>query len=315
MHRIRRPILVRTSLFLLAAFLLTPYIPAFACTLWSLSGERVQGGGTLIAKNRDFTTDMPNHFEVISPENGYRAFAMVATGVEGKRNMVGGVNEHGLAVVTATVGTIPKDERISRSRAGKLQNPTRTILTRFRSLRELLDSPETLRMLYPVFALVADSTGVVMIEASGGDYRILPVPPKEPGVHTNHPLSRDFPEIWETKAAKGSQVRLERMRGLLDQSPGRLGLAAFTALSLDRDGGSDQSIFRTGSAPGKPRTLGTLTAWLPPAGAPVVFARLTNDGQDMEEKTFTLDAAFWRKAPEPGRVRVLLRDATTPFRP
>lgn len=291
------------------------YPPAFACTLWSLSGERVQGGGTLIAKNRDFTTDMPNHFEVITPERGYRMFAMVATSAEGKRNVVGGVNEHGLAVVTATVGTIPKDERINRSRAGKLQNPTRTLLTRFRSLRELLDSPETLRMLYPVFALVADSTGAAMIEASGGDYRILPVPAQEPGVHTNHPLTRDFPDIWETKAAKGSQVRLERMRGLLDRSPGKLGLAAFAALSLDRDCGPDQSIFRVGSAPGKPRTLGTLAAWLPPAGAPVVFARLTNDGQGVEEKTFTLDVPFWNTAPQPGRVRVLLRDATTPFRP
>lgn len=315
MHFFRRNILAETVLLLIAVFLFATGIPASACTLWSLSGERVQGGGALIAKNRDFTTDMPNHFEVITPERGFRMFAMVATSTEGKRNLVGGVNEHGLAVVTATVGTIPKDERISRSKAGKLQNPTRTILTRFRSLREFLDSPDTLRTLYPVFALVADSTGAVMIEASGGDYRILPVPPQEPGVHTNHPLTRDFSDIWETKAAKGSQVRLERMRGLLDQSSGKLGLAAFTALSLDRVGGPDQSIFRVGSAPGKPRTLGTLSAWLPPAGAPVVFARLTNDGQGVEEKTFTLDTAFWRMAPEPGRVRVLLRDATTPVRP
>lgn len=315
MHHVRRSLLARSSLLLLAAFLLTPSIPAFACTLWSISGERVQGGGTLIAKNRDFTTDMPNHFEVITPQSGYRMFAMVATSAEGKRNLVGGVNEHGLAVVTATVGTIPKQERISRSRAGKLQNPTRTILTRFRNLRELLDSPETLRSLYPVFALVADFTGAVMIEASGGDYRTLPVPPKEPGVHTNHPLTQNFPDIWETQAATGSKVRLDRMRGLLDQSSGKLGLEAFTALSLDRDAGPDQSIFRTGSAPGKPRTLGTLSAWLPPAGAPVVFARLTNDGQGVEEKTFTLDAAFWSKAPERGRVRVLLRDATTPTLP
>jgi len=315
MYCFRRSLLARTSLLFLAVFVLATGIPASACTLWSLSGDRVQGGGALIAKNRDFTTDMPNHFEVINPENGYRMFAMVATGAEGKRNLVGGVNEHGLAVVTATVGTIPKDERISRSRAGKLRNPTRTILTRFRSLRELLDSPETLRVLYPVFALVADSTGAVMIEASGGDYRILPVAPLVSGVHTNHPLSRDFPDIWETRAAKGSQVRLDRMRGLLDQSPGRLGLSGFSALSLDRDGGPDQSIFRVGSAPGKPRTLGTLAAWLPLEGAPVVFARLTNDGQGVVEKTFTLDASFWRKAPEPGRVRVLLRDATTPDRP
>jgi hypothetical protein len=315
MHFFQRNVLAGIFALLLAVLLLAPSFPASACTLWSLSGERVQGGGALIAKNRDFTTDMPNHFEVITPEIGYRMFAMVATSAEGKRNIVGGVNEHGLAVVTATVGTIPKEERISRSRAGKLRNPTRTILTRFRSLRELLDSPETLRMLYPVFALVADSTGAVMIEASGGDYRILPVSPKEPGVHTNHPLSRDFPDIWERKAAKGSQVRLERMRGLLDQSPGRLGLPGFSALSLDRDGGPDQSIFRVGSASGKPRTLGTLAAWLPPADAPVVFVRLTNDGQGVAEKTFTLDAAFWRKAPEAGRVRVLLRDATTPDRP
>lgn len=294
---------------------LTLNSPASACTLWTVSGERVQGGGTLIAKNRDFTTDMPNHFEVVNPQSGYRMFALVATNAEGRRSLVGGVNEHGLAVVTATVGTIPKDERINRTRAGKLKNPTRAILTQFRSLRELLDSPEALRGLYPVFALVGDSTGTVMVEVSGGDYRILPVPPEEPGVHTNHPLSRDFPDIWEREAAKGSEVRLERMRDLLGQSPRKLGLSGFAALSLDRDGGPDQSIFRVGSAPRKPRTIGTLAAWLPPGGAPVVFARLTNDGQEVQEKTLTLDAAFWREAPEPGRVRVLFADGTTPGRP
>ncbi|MFP5222485.1 MAG: carcinine hydrolase/isopenicillin-N N-acyltransferase family protein [Acidobacteriota bacterium] len=315
MRFFRRNVLAGIALLFLAVFLLAPSIPACACTLWTVSGERVQGGGTLVAKNRDFTTDMPNHFEVITPQDGYRMFAMVATGEQNRRSLVGGVNEYGLAVVTATVGTISKDERVSRGRAGKLKNPTRAILTRFRSLRELLENPEMLRSLYPVFALVADSTGAVMIEASGGDYRVLPVPPQESGVHTNHPLTRDFPDIWEKDAAKGSEVRLERMRGLLDSSPGKLSLPGFTALSLDRDAGPDQSIFRVGSAPKRPRTLGTLAAWLPPAGAPVVFARLTNDGQGVQEKTFTLDAAFWKKAPEPGRVRVLLRDETTPALP
>ena len=74
--------------------------PAQACTLWSAAGDAA-GGGTLLAKNRDFSPDSLGKVVLVRPDEGsaylgYRAL------VKGREQLVAGVNEAGLAVVSAT---------------------------------------------------------------------------------------------------------------------------------------------------------------------------------------------------------------------
>lgn len=275
---------------------------AQACTLWSLSGQDVAGGGAILVKNRDFTPDHPTHFALITPRRGYRMAAMVSTTPEGRTQVVGGVNEKGLAVVTATVGTIGRAERRARSRERGLQGAARAILARCASVEEALADKSGLARLAPVFALLADARSTAVLECSGTDCATQALKPGQQGTHTNHPLLPDAPgDIRPRPDAPGSVVRLARIRELLATAPKPLTLDAAAAFARDAAAGPDQSIFRTGSTPEKPRTLGMLAVWLPPdGGAPVLAARTSNPGEPEAERRLVLDQAFWRGAPAPG---------------
>lgn len=282
--------------------------PGWACTLWAVSGPDVQGGGTLLVKNRDFPPGHPTHFALVAPENGYRILAMLSA-FKGGTTVVGGVNEKGLAMVTATVGTLDRTERLRRTREYGLRPPIRRILARYASLRELLDDPKALEGTPPVFALIADATGVAVLESSGLGWRVQAVPQGEIATHTNHPILFGLPDIQDRPDAPGSLARLARIRALLAGLPKPATLSTVAALSRDAAAGPDNSIFRTGSTPDKARTVGMLAVHLPPdGGAPVIMLRVVDpvDGREAEE-TLRLDAAFWNAAPPPGNARVLLR--------
>jgi len=249
----------------LLALLLLVRAEAPACTLWSLSGQEVAGGGAILVKNRDFTPDHPNHFALVTPRQGYRLAAMVSVNPEGRSQVVGGVNEKGLAIVTATVGTLPRDERRARISERGLESAARAILARYASVDEVLADREGQARLAPVFALLADARRTAVLESSGTACVVEPLPADRSGAHTNHPLLPGAPgDIRLRPDARGSVARLGRIRELLAQAPKPLGLDAAAAYARDAVAGPDESIFRTGSAPGKPRTLGMLAVWLPP---------------------------------------------------
>ena len=64
-------------IFLLAALLSLPALPAAACTLYAAAGrDDVQGGGTILVKNRDWR---PQHQEVrLVDEGGWRFYGLFA---------------------------------------------------------------------------------------------------------------------------------------------------------------------------------------------------------------------------------------------
>jgi hypothetical protein len=280
---------------------------ARSCTLWALHGADVQGGGTLVVKNRDYPPGHPTSFALFSPEKGYRILAMRSTG-SGKPTMVGGVNEKGLAVVTASVGTIPKAERRRVRREYGLKYPVEPLLARFATVREVVAAQELLAGVTPIFALIADANEVATLESSGKAWKIEVMPRNGFTAHTNHPLLVDTPDMRQEPDPKGSLVRLARIRELLAGLAKPADLAAVTALALDQADGPDRSIHRTGSSPGKARTVGLLSVWLPPAGgAPRAVLRVIDPlGVRQAELSLVLDAAFWQSAPPKGQARSLL---------
>ena len=301
-----RRFLVVSCLFPLAVLLL-PVTPR-ACTLWAVNGTDVAGGGSILVKNRDYPPGHPTAFALVTPREGYRVMAMLSLG-GAKPTMVGGVNEKGLAVVTATVGTIARAERKRLVHEGRLVYPVSPILTRFATVREVVAAPDVLAGVAPIFALIADANEVAMIESSGKAWKIEVMPRDTFTAHTNHPLLVNTPDMRQEPDAQGSLVRLGRIRELLAALKKPANLDAVAALSRDQAAGPDWSILRTGSAQGKARTVGLLAAWLPPAdGAPRVIIRVIDPlGARQAEETLTLDAAFWRTAPPPGQSRLLLQ--------
>ena len=281
---------------------------ARACTLWAASGSEVAGGGSVVVKNRDYPPGHPTSFALATPRQGYRILAMLSTGT-GRPTMVGGVNEKGLAVITATAGSIPRAERKRRAEAAGLVYPVRPLLERFATVREVVAAKELLAGLRPIFAVVADAHEVAVFESSGKAWRIEVAARDAFTAHANHPLLVDAPDMRQEPDAPGSVVRLRRIRELWAGLAKPVDLEAAAALALDQADGPDRSILRTGSTPAKARTVGLMAAWLPPGGgAPRVILRVIDplDGR-RAEKRLTLDAAFWSAAPPPGQSRTLLR--------
>lgn len=305
--------MVQASRFLVAACLLLLAVLALpravrACTLWAVNGADVAGGGSLLVKNRDYPPGHPTSFALVTPQHGHKIMAMLSTGT-GQPSMVGGVNEKGLAVITATVGSIPRAERKRRTQEGGLVYPVRPMLERFATVREVVAAKELLAGVRPIFAIVADAREVAVLESSGKAWKIEVMPREAFTAHTNHPLLVNTPDMRQEPDAPGSVVRLARIRELWAALKKPADLAAVTALAQDQADGPDRSILRTGSAPGKARTVGLLAAWLPPdGGAPRVVIRVIDPlGARQVEKTLTLDAAFWQSAPPPGGSRILLQ--------
>ena len=305
--------MVQASRFLVVACLVLLAVLALpraarACTLWAANGSDVAGGGSFLVKNRDYPPGHPTSFALGTPKHGHKIMAMLSTG-KGQPTMVGGVNEKGLAVITAAVGSIPRAERKRRTQAGGLVYPVRPMLERFATVREVVAAKDLLAGVRPIFAIVADAHEVAVLESSGQAWKIEVMARDAFTAHTNHPLLVDTPDMRQEPDAPGSVVRLNRIRELWAGLPKPADLAAAAALAQDQADGPDRSILRTGSAPGKARTVGLLAAWLPPnGGAPRVIIRVIDPlGARQAEARLTLDAAFWRTAPPPGQSRILLQ--------
>ena len=81
-----------------------------ACTLWGATGRAVEGGGTLIAKNRDWTPDHRQELTVMQEAGKYGFLALKAVG-GAEPGIKAGVNERGLVIVSATANQVTKAER------------------------------------------------------------------------------------------------------------------------------------------------------------------------------------------------------------
>ncbi len=272
-----------------AALLFFLHSEAHACTLWAATGQGVAGGGTLIVKNRDWP-EQAEATATVTPDAGFRYFALYALDARKdgtvKRRVVAGLNEAGLVVVSASASSIPQKQR----QADKSNRLLMTqLLTGAKSVAEALDAQKFPPSLFygPRFLLLADATETAWVEIGlGGKFSVRR---EKNGVltHTNHflaPAMLDF----NIKIGDSSAKRHERIISLLRGGVKPYTLDYFTLLARDAAAGPDNSIFRTGSAPDKPRTLSVFAVSLPPQGAPEI--RLWMKGQGTND-FITLQAA------------------------
>ena len=276
----------RKFLLYLVAWLLMFLTPhqAQACTLFGAAGSSVQGGGTIIAKNRD-RSPLANGLKVFVPQDGYRYLGLVALNSAADL-AVAGINEKGLVVVDASPSSLPPQEKDYR---GILL--TTDLLTRCASVDEVLAQKERLRASYPVFEMVADRHQVAAIEVAPEGQISIQVSSQGTLCHTNHYLSSQL--LWANQIAhKSSKVRFHRIKQLLDRQGGPFTFADFLVFSQDRHAGPDNSINRLGSTSRKTRTLATFVVQLSD-DAPHVFIRMSNPGEPDNLVNFRLEPALW----------------------
>ena len=260
--------------------------PAQACTLFAAVGQSVQGGGAIIAKNRD-RSPLASGLKVFAPPAGYRHLGLVSLDSP-TAPAVAGINEKGLVVVDASPSSLPLTEEDASAIP-----LTQALLTRCASVREVLAQKELFGASYPVFEMVADRHQVALIEVAPGGQLSVQVIDQGTLCHTNHYLSSQL--LWANqKAHRSSQVRCRRISGLVDQLKGPFTFADFLVFSQDRNAGPDNSINRVGSTPEKTRTLATFVVHLSD-DAPHVFLRTSNPGEPDRMVNFRLEPGLWSK--------------------
>jgi isopenicillin-N N-acyltransferase like protein len=281
---LNRPWWAGVRLGVLAAGLAAP-AALNACTLWGAAGADA-GGGTVIAKNRDWKPDHVQVLELRRSKTDYAYFGLYAVGNDAE-GIKQGVNEKGLSVVTATAGSVPKATREALPGRGGLMT---TLLRRYATCDQILaDKQELLSGRKPSFLLISDRKQLLVLEVGlGGRYAIKVV---DSGVaaHCNHFLEDSLADC-NLRASESSTTRVARIAELLRAAPRPLDTAAFAAMSRDHAGGANNSLWRTGSGGA------TLSSWIvenPPRGPSKLRVVIANPGRPEQTNVFVLDRKFW----------------------
>lgn len=266
----------------LAACLISITGAASACTLFAATGDDwVQGGGTLIVKNRDWKPEW-QEMRLIE-DSKYRYYGLFAGDLE---NLVlrGGVNEKGLAAISATASSIPKRERKQMAHAKKPF--LKTVLGQCASVDEALAHTEL--FLGSKFIMLADADKVAYVEiAYDGKYRVK-IQKNGTLAHTNHYLEPDL-QWANMKIGPSTQNRYNRIEQLLASGGQPYTLENFITFSQNQQDGPDFSIWRTGSTPTKTQTLATLAIYIPKNKNPELYVKIrTAPDEQGRETTYSI---------------------------
>ncbi len=266
----------------------TALSPAVACTLWAAAGERTENNVVLIAKNRDGRPFQSDKLSIVNDGQGYRYLGLSPFENGRKRGALAGINEKGLAVVSASAGNGAaewREQSGSRGTVGRL-------LQTCAGVGEIFARQELLLSSQPGFYLVGDRNEIAWIEIAPG--RQFATRGRKSGVlaHANHYLHEKLAP-FNAKTEEGSYRRLQRIQQLLQAYVPPLSMEDFVVFSEDRKGGPEHAIWRNGRDPLAERTLATWIVALSKNDVPQLYVKIANpEGQ---EKVFrlSLHPAFW----------------------
>ena len=260
-------------------------IPVEACTLWAVNGTGVEGGGSLIVKNRDWLPDHRQDVKLISPSEGYRYIGLFT--IDGvHKGVKAGINEKGLVVVSATAGSIPTKERQVMAYTHAL---TSRLLKECSSVDEAI--AKTNLFVGPQILMIADKQKVATIEIGPeGNYSVMV---KENGTifHTNHYIAESMLE-FNRISGPSSQTRYARIGELLNTASQTYDLDTFITFSNDQNDGPDNSIFRTGSTPYKTRTMAVWAVSIPQNKSPELYIKILNPNDDEQVLRINTEDVF-----------------------
>ena len=269
---------MKTKLTSICAALTSAVLMAFsanACTVFAATGtEYVQGGGTLISKVRDERSF--NHVvKTVKPDQGY-----AYTGLFNGKNFNMGVNEKGFVVFRTTTGSVPKNVRKQFKRYKSedgLAGPE-SLIRNCATVDEALKHEDIFSM-EPTNYMMADAKKIAVVEVLPGGKHVVTVKDRGTLAHTNHYIAKDSFEA-NILTSQSSQIRLNRIRQLLDDTAKPLKLQDFINFTEDRHDGSDNSIFRLGKPSTKVSTLATMAVHIPVEGAPEIYLKWRDNPDD-----------------------------------
>jgi isopenicillin-N N-acyltransferase like protein len=259
------------------------------CTLWGTAGENSASNGTIIVKNRDWVPDHTQKLKIINPKKGNRYFGLFAE-ENNDPGIKAGINDKGLSVISASASSIPRKVRDTQTDVSGIIS---RILVKYNSVDELLADKEIFFHARAGFLFVSDKKKIAVIEI-GFEGKSYSVKSAENGVvfHTNHYVDEKMLKE-NRKIGKSSLKRFDRIGKLLADAKLPFTADIYKKMSMDQTDGPDNSIWRTGSALEKERTLSTWIAETPLRGSPRIYIKLANPGEEYKEYNFTIDERFW----------------------
>jgi hypothetical protein len=259
---------------------------ALSCTLWSASGDYVvKGGGTLIAKNRDWVPDHRQVLKTVTPKTGYRYFGIFAEGNDDP-GLKAGINEKGLVVVSSTAGSIPAK---LRAEPGRTKNLMVKILREFDGVDSALKDEKI--FVGPRNLMLADGIKIAVVEIGLNGKQAVTV--KKEGVltQTNHYLDEKLLK-FNQKIGLSSSLRHKRIEELLRNQGRPYVPDDFIAMSGDREDGPDNGIWRSGSTPKRERTLSTWIVHSPVNGSTQLYVKIANPNENEKIHRLKLEDLF-----------------------
>jgi hypothetical protein len=274
----------------LACALTLALLPALApaCTLWSAAGEAA-GGGTLLAKNRDWVPDHRQEVRVVRPPHGWAYVGLFALGNDDP-GLKAGTNAQGLTIVSAS-SNIARKLRQSQPGMHGVMEP---ILRDYASVAAVLaDAMALFSHARANFYMLSDSKQTMTVEV--GLQGRFSIKQADAGTlaHTNHYLDAELAQAYNSRIGNSSATRLHRVTELLAQASTPATLQDFQRISQDQHDGPDNSLWRSGHA----HTLATWLVQNQPDQAPHLHITLANPGEPMQHLDWVLDATFWATAP------------------
>ncbi len=267
--RIKRLICMGMTLFF-------PMGVVFGCTLFGAQGSRVQDGGAILVKNRDWR---PEYQEMRLVQGTRYRFYGLYGGTRDTMALKGGVNEKGLAVFSASASVIPASQRTGM---GKKTGCIKRMLGTYATVEEALRKTDVWGG--PKFFLLADATELAYVEVGKNNQIVVRRQKNGTLAHTNFYLSPAFQQL-NLKAGISARHRYARIEALLASQHVPYQLDDLLQYSQDRSDGPDNSIWRVGSRLQGPQTIATFGVWLHAYAKPDVFVRVRQQPTDKGHET------------------------------
>jgi len=260
---------------------------AESCTLWAATGSATSGNITILAKNRDWKPTQKHYLRKVTPTQGYSYVGLFAVDENGS-GLKAGVNEKGLAVVTATVSVVAKDKRKTKDKDALSSHK---ILTSFSSVDEVLANLDRFKRVS--FYMIADKEKIAVVEVAPGGKNTVRVVDDGFIAQTNHYISPKM-QRYNIKIPSSSKTRYERIISLLQAKAGNLTMEDFVAFSNDQSAGPYESIFRTGSSPKRSQTVAQWIIAIPKGDSPRLYVTMKDPGKPFRAFSGALEPTFWR---------------------
>lgn len=260
--------------------------PVYACTLFGAAGDYVEGGGTLMVKNRDSGSKYKQTLNLMTPEGGYRYYGLFEKGNEDSGIKMG-INEKGLAVASASAIMMPELKKSKKEKKTRTRGLNRKLLTNCATVEEALSRKDL--FFGARFLLVADKRQIALVEI-GLDGKFT-VNKTGRGVlfQANHFINPEFHRLNPVEFTPKRQARFtsscERyghIKNLMTKKT-RYSFDDFVNISFNKDGGPNNAIWRVGDESTKVRTLSSWIVQIPQQGAPQIYVRFADPGEKIRE--------------------------------